>query len=175
MVMTVEALTTWVLLWMTRLLAPTLAHGASDDGTHHRWAESYPNVAAAIADASFREPMFKGEDGARRTAAMLTAWAFHESRFDPKAVGDHKTAFGLYQIHASTIPAVPKDDLFDPEKATRAARELMLQSFRICSSFPLEERGGWYASGGEGCKEPGRKASRVRMTLALRIAKEDNP
>jgi hypothetical protein len=174
--MTVESLTIWVLVRMVTLLSPLLAHGLSDiDKTEHRWAETYPLTAAAIADASVRHPVFKGEDGAKKTAAMLVAWAYHESRFDPRALGDHGTALGLFQIHSSTVPDVPKDELFDPDRASVVARDLMLQSFRICSAFPLEERGGWYAAGGEGCKEEGRKKSRVRMMLAKHIAKEDQP
>jgi hypothetical protein len=173
--MNVEALTVWVLLKMVALLSPLLAHGLSDiDKTEHRWAETYPLTAAAIADASVRGPLFKGEDGPKKTAALLTAWAYHESRFDPKALGDHGTALGLWQIHHSTVPDVPRDNLFDAAEAAIVARNLMHQSFRICSSFPLEERGGWYAAGGEGCQEAGRKKSRVRIGLAMRIVKEDS-
>jgi hypothetical protein len=169
--MTLEVLTAWVLMTMTRLLSPTLAHGLNDvDKTVHHWEESYPGTAQAIAVASLEAPLFKGSDGAKHTAAVLVALSFHESRFDPNAVGDHGEAMGLYQVHPSTVPDVDPDTFTEPLIASRTARELIRQSSRICRGYDELEMMGWFASGGEGCKERGRKKSRVRMSLAKTLA-----
>jgi transglycosylase-like protein with SLT domain len=171
--MTLEALTAWVLSWMIHLLAPALAHNPCEacKKTHH-WETSYPETARAIAEVSLESPLFKGEDGPKRTAAVLVAWAMFESRFDPHAVGDNGKALGMFQVHASTVPATPQENLFDPLEAARTARELLRRSSRICRKFDVLELGGWYAAGGEGCQEAGRKKSRHRMSLAMRLLKE---
>lgn len=158
---------------MVALLPLALAHGICDhDKTEHKWAETYSATAAAFAEIATRSTLFQGEDGAKKTAALFVAWSYNESRFDPKAIGDKGTSFGLFQIKRSTAPTASLEELTDSFHSTRIARDLMLQSFRICKDFPLEERGGWYAAGGEGCKEAGRKKSRVRIGLAIRLDKE---
>jgi hypothetical protein len=175
--MSVEVTTAWVLAWMVRLLPPVLAHGVCEaDKTVHHWEESYATTAEHITQASNAAPLFVGVDGSRRTAATLLAWAFFESRFDPKAIGDNGSAFGLYQVHLGTPPkGTSREDLFDPPHAVPIALALFRQSFRICSRSPWEERGAWFAAGGDGCKESGKRPSRLRMSLAARIVKEETP
>jgi hypothetical protein len=173
---TLESLTAWVLACMVKLLNPAMAHGLNEtDHTVHHWEESYPSTAQAIAVASLEAPLFKGETGPQKTAAVLTALAWHESRFDVNAVGDHGQARGLYQVHPTTVPDVEEDMLNEALPASRTARELIRQSQRICRGYDIQEQLGWYAAGSNGCQEAGRKKSRVRMNLAMRLMKEPLP
>ncbi len=83
-------------------------------------------------------------------AADLVALAYHESKFDPSAVGDKGASLGLYQIQPTTAQA-PKAELFDTWEATRHAVRLTRMSKSICRSRPSRERWNWYAGGSSGC------------------------
>jgi hypothetical protein len=109
-------------------------------------------VAAAIATASLEKPLFVGEDGARRTAALMVAVARHESGFKADAKGDCKdklpgwpgcgkdasstpTSFCFGQIHlpdgAKTVEGWTADELLtDPLKCARSMREILRGSVK---------------------------------------------
>ena len=124
------------------------------------WEGDYETVARDIARGAAASPVFEGEYGIQRTIALDVSLAWFESRFDRHAIGDHGAAHGLYQVHAREAETV--------EAQTIEANELIKASFRICKNRPLEERLGWYASGGNGCDKPGGlKASRHRMLKAI--------
>jgi hypothetical protein len=137
------------------------------------WAETYAETAEAIADVSLEAPLFPGEHGPLRTAALLTSLAWFESRFDPRAVGDHGRSVCLVQVHASNHAAlgVTRDELLeDPRTCLRAGLEMIRRSFAVCARRPLEERLGHYAAGKAGC-DRGLRESRHRVGLARRLAK----
>lgn len=133
------------------------------------WAASYDEVAKAIADESNEHPVFSGDDGSRKTAALLVAIAYYESRFRPDAVGDHGRSLGLFQIQPATVSSESPFSLTTPREAARVALKLVRTSFHVCRSEALEEQLGWYAAGGNECKEAGRKKSVWRFHLAARI------
>jgi len=124
------------------------------------WKDNYETVARGLLSGATASPVFEGQYGVQRTIALDVSLAWFESRFDQHAIGDNGAAHGLYQVHAKEAPTV--------EEQTKQANEMIKASFRICKNRPLEERLGWYASGGNGCDRPGGlKASRHRMLKAL--------
>lgn len=129
------------------------------------YADTFPQTAAAIDRASHEAPLYAGEDGPERTAAQLVAIAWFESRFDPRAVGDHGRSLGLFQVGVSNVRRldVAIDDLFDPDVAARAAIAMLRSSLRTCRVRPKEFRLAEYASGSCG---RGGEASRHRTKLA---------
>jgi len=149
--------TAWVLALMV-LLVPRAP-----------WRASYETTAAGMAQGASEVPVFQGSWAVERTLALDVAVAFFESTFRVDAVGDHGAAKSLYQVHG----AMPED----AHAATVEANRLMLQSFKACRALPLEERLAWYASGGaDGCSsEAGRRASRHRVSLALRLYSRHAP
>ena len=123
------------------------------------WKDDYENVASAINEASESKPLFAGDNGKRKTAALLVSLAWFESRFDRKAIGDKGKSFGLYQQQGM-------GELFDAKIASMVAVEQIKISFRICSNRPIEERLGWYAAGGPNCQF-GLLKSKHRMLKAF--------
>lgn len=130
----------------------------------------YAEVAEAITQAANHDPLFpEDKDGCRKTAAILVALAWHESRFQPNVVGDHGRSFGLYQIQPPTAK-VPSNVLTNPRTASYIAVDLIRQSFQACAKRPFEERLSWYVSS-SGCpsKPVIVKKSMDRLLMAVRI------
>lgn len=124
------------------------------------WKGDYETVARGLLEGAAAAPVFEGAWGVQRTIALDVSLAWFESRFDHHATGDNGAAHGLYQVHRREAESV--------KAQTVEANELIKASFRICKNRPLEERLGWYASGGNGCDKPGGlKASRHRMLKAI--------
>lgn len=148
----------WILLLMLALVP------------HAPNVDAFPAIAMAIDRASHEAPLYAGEDGPSRTAAELVALAWFESRFDPRAVGDHGQSLGLWQIGRSNLRdlGVTEDDLFDPYRAARAALRMMRASFAVCRVRPKEERLAQYAAGGADCLR-GVRESRHRTALAAEL------
>ncbi|HEU4412509.1 MAG TPA: transglycosylase SLT domain-containing protein [Polyangiaceae bacterium] len=95
-------------------------------------------------------------DGRARADALLVAVAYHESRFDPKAVGDGGRSFGLFQLQRGGASN------FSPELAARRSLALLRSSMNSCRDHPEDERLAAYAS----CRcDRGLEASRARMRL----------
>lgn len=132
------------------------------------WADTYGSTAAAIAEAATAHPLWPGEDGPRRTAALLVAVAKFESEMDPNAVGDAGQSRGMYQIDTSHAPAA---ELTDPRAASEVAIRLLRDSMWICRTRPEAERLAWFAHGGVGCPSDERsgRLSRHRWGLAEKL------
>ncbi len=91
-------------------------------GEHHM---CYPAIALAMAEAAMKDPLYPGEAGAKKTAAVLVALAACQSGFHPNLVrGD---AFGLYQIRLSS-PTLSADAFLLPSTASLVAIELLRQA-----------------------------------------------
>ena len=137
------------------------------------WGYTFPETATAISEAANDMPLSTSPDGAHRTAAILIAIAYHESRFNPVVIGDGGKSFGLYQIQTGAAPGLVANALLLPRDASRVAISLIRTSFRVCGGMPWTEKLGWYASGGMTCGDRyhGREKSRVRMLLADRLLK----
>ena len=143
------------------------------------WSQTYEETAKAIATVVEAEtPLFDGEKAREKTAALLVALAFTESRFDAKAVGDHGQSVGLYQIFSPNLPTPEgygrNEILGHPLEATRVAHRMMRESMRVCARHPVEERLAWYASGDGNCIR-GQSESRYRVGIAMRIFKKIPP
>ena len=138
-----------VLVWMVHLQDP------NGWGITPEWAASYPETAQEIADAAEAAPLLGDVD---RTASLMTVWAFRESRFNRRALGDGGGSVGLFQVGR-----------FWGDTSTAGALRLMHESFRVCAKRPLAERMSWYAAGGSGC-ERRNELSRSRMLAAKALA-----
>ncbi len=134
------------------------------------WRATYEATATAIADVvEASPPLFAGELGREKTAALLVSLAWFESTFRPDALGDHGEAHGLYQVHG-------RGELADPHEATEVALELVRLSFTACRARPVEERLAWYAGGGFDCSAPSAaalRASRHRVLRAMWLVRHE--
>ncbi len=136
---------------------------------HASYADTFAATALAIDKVAHEAPLYDDEAGIVETAAELVSVAFHESTFNPKAIGGGGTSVGLAQIDLSNRRelGVTREQLFDPEVNLRAALKLMHDSHRFCRKLPKEERLANYTVGGTRCSVPEALAtSRRRMKLA---------
>lgn len=131
------------------------------------WRESYPETAQGIADAvEESEPLFAGDDGRMRTAALLVSLAYFESTFKPSAVGDRGSSLGLFQTSRHWVRMSADEYLRDAKEQAKTALALVRESFSACAARPLDARLAWYASGS--CSRGG-AASTHRVGLAKRL------
>lgn len=156
---------TWVLA-AAASLAPTRTH------------EQLANAITAVVERE--EPLFRGDEDRRKTAAFLVAVAFRESSLRPDALGDRvgkaktPTSFCAYQIHLPWGKKTPEgwsgEDLAgDPDKCVTVAFRMMRESARACPAHPLA----FYAEGPPGCtSERAQRISRDRMALAQHLLKK---
>jgi hypothetical protein len=136
------------------------------------WLATYEDTAKAIAQVVAAEtPLFTGDRGREKTAAVMVALAWAESRFNPVAVGDHGLSVGLFQMSGANLPSPEgyrrADILGHPIAASEVALHMLRQSFAICAARPLNERIAWYASGDSYCQR-GQSESRYRINLGMR-------
>jgi L,D-peptidoglycan transpeptidase YkuD (ErfK/YbiS/YcfS/YnhG family) len=137
------------------------------------WKVSYLRTAEAIAAVvEAKEPVFEGEDGRKKTAALLVAIAWAESRFNATAVGDQGRSVGLYQLFESNVPTPEGfyrvDILGNPDNATRVAYRMVRYSLEFCGKYPALNRLGAY-TGGTCTGERAVWASQYRMKLAMHL------
>jgi hypothetical protein len=146
---------------------------------HAPYADTFPTTAAALEKVAHEAPLYDDDDGVVKTVAELVSLAFHESRFDPRAVDKTKQSFGLAQVDASNLANLGlshKEELFDAETNLRAALKLMKISHRLCRGRPREDALANYASGGGSCSVPeGLIDSRRRMKLAAALLAKHPP
>lgn len=153
------------------------------------WASEYPREAEAFVTAAERDPLFRGSRGVEETVDYELSVAWFESTFNPNAKGDLGGSWGLFQVAPGTAKPYLSQarakraafgdvvdlwqpvgtDLLEPEAAAPLAIKLMRVSFGICRDRPREERLGWYAAGGMGCR--GIKESRHRVNKAEWISR----
>lgn len=128
------------------------------------WSDTFEDTAEAIADAAESRPFLGTPE---RTAALLTAWAFHESTFKPAAHGDGGRSIGLFQIQPRTLGISDAWLLEDPGFASRTAARLLATSARLCKAMATNDQYSWYASGK--CNAAGARASRIRVSTAAHL------
>ncbi|MBS2013680.1 MAG: transglycosylase SLT domain-containing protein [Deltaproteobacteria bacterium] len=133
------------------------------------WRATYEKTAEAIAKVAESEPLFAEEKGDQRTAALLVAIAWHESRFKPNAKSSNNQWFCLYQIDRRHLGPEPEKALNDQEACSRAAVQIIKGSLAKCKARPAEERLAVFMSGS--C-EKGLAESRYRTFLANKLLKE---
>lgn len=142
---------------------------------------TYERTAEAIAELSEERPLFAGEDGPARTAAVVVAVGRFESGLRPDAEGDcdrrngtacvRPRSFCLLQINETNFAGLRttrKEIQEDIRACVRAGLAMMRESFRICRAVPIEEKLAWYAAGSGRCgaTEDAKKKSRHRMIAA---------
>ena len=133
------------------------------------WSNTYEKTAEAIARVSESEPLFPVEErGEERTATLLVAIAWYESRLKPSAMSKNGRWYCLYQLDKSYLPDAKKA-LSDPEMCTRAAVKILRKSLSMCKSRAPDERLAAFMSGQ--CDRGGVQ-SRYRMFLAKKLLKE---
>lgn len=168
-----DAATAWLVATMAAFAPPERASvergmpGWSE--TKAQREERYGGIAEAIARVVSdpdEKPVFGGEKGRARTAALLAAIAWHESGFardvdigpcyrgraNDGARCDHGRAACLMQIHVNpdgrTLEGWTKEELFaDRTKCFRAGLHLLQKSFASCKANPPKHRLAAFASG----------------------------
>jgi hypothetical protein len=146
------------------------------------WKRSYRETAAAIAAVvESSAPLFEAANGEseadaqKKTAALLVAIAWAESRFNAQAIGDSGKSVGLYQLFETNVPTPEgfqrTDILGHPDNATRVAYRMLRYSLEFCAKFPSLNRLGAY-TGGTCTGERAVWASQYRMKLAMRLYQE---
>ena len=131
------------------------------------WRDTYEKTAEAIARVSESDPLFE-ERGEERTAALLVAIAWYESRLRPNARSANGRYVCLYQIDKRHLPD-PQKALDDPEVCTRSAMKIVRSSLERCKRRPANERLAEFMSGS--CTR-GLPESRMRSFLANKLLKE---
>ena len=146
---------------------------------HAPYADTFPATAAAIEKTAHESPLYDDDDGVVKTVAELVSLAYHESKFDPRAVDKGGTSLGLTQVDISNLGHLGlsrPEQLFDPETNLRSALKLMRISHRLCRYRPREDGLANYASGGGTCSVPqGLVESRRRMKLAAALLRRHPP
>ena len=159
-------MSTWILSLMLLLQPPGITP----------WSGGYEQTAETIAKVAQADPVFAGEHGADRTAVLLVALGWFESRFRPDAVGDNGRSLCMLQVGESNLKALGgtrEAMLTDLSTCLHAGLKMIRASFAVCGANPLEERLGHYAAGGPGCR--GVNESRHRVGLAMRLFRDHPP
>lgn len=136
------------------------------------YRDTFSETAEVFAKVANEAPLFKGEDGSQRTAALFVSVAWFESRFNQKAIGDHGHSLCEFQIGISNLKALEtsKDEILNNvEVCTRSARRMMSISFGVCRGKDVLDVLGHYAFGGQKCggeDGEGLRESRHRMRKA---------
>jgi soluble lytic murein transglycosylase-like protein len=142
-----------VIAWILKLMVLAMVPGYVPN----------PRVAEAVDAVAHARPLFSGEDGVTRTAALLVAIAAREGHFDPAAKSEdaYGEASGLAQIHQSNLKrpmlrelGVTPENILDPTMNLTAAAALLEESLRVCRGRPREERLALYAGGRGHCDIP---------------------
>lgn len=142
------------------------------------YRETFDESAEVYAKVANDEPLFKGEDGPLKTAALFVSVAWFESRFRKGAIGDHGQSVCEFQIGVSNLRnlGTTKDEILqNTEVCTRAARKMMAISFGVCRGKDVLYALSHYAAGGEKCggeKGQGERESKHRMLKADFIYKK---
>ena len=131
------------------------------------WRGTYEKSAEAIARVAESEPVFD-DHGEERTAALLVAVAWYESRLKPNAKSKDGQFLCLYQVDKRQL-ADPQKALDDPEVCTRAAIKIIRASLQQCAKRPYDDRLAQFMSGN--C-DKGVVDSRYRMFLAGKLLRE---
>ena len=131
------------------------------------WRPTFEKTAEAIARVAESEPLFD-DHGEERTAALLVAVAWYESRLKPNAKSKDGQFVCLYQVDKRHL-ADPQKALDDPEVCTRAAVKILHASFQHCVKRPLDERLAQFMSG---TCDKGLNDSRYRMFLGGKLLRD---
>lgn len=130
------------------------------------WKDTYEATATAIAKAAETAPLY-GENTEEKTATLLVAVAWYESRFKPDAKSADGQTMCLFQVNKRYFEEGETPS--DPTACTKQAMVILKKSLAKCSSRPQEERLAAFTSG---TCDKGVAASRYRTFLAGKLLKE---
>lgn len=131
------------------------------------WRGTFEKTAEAIGRVAESEPLFD-DRGEERTAALLVAVAWYESRLKPNAKSADGHGMCLYQVDRRHMTD-PRKALEDPELCTREAMKIIRASFKNCKNNSFDERLAQFTSGR--CTK-GLADSRYRMFLAGKLLRD---
>lgn len=150
------------------------------------WRSTYEATATAVAKAANASPLFAGDDGPAKSAALAVSVMWFESHFKPDAAGDfvtnargekRATSFCAFQISETNFQylGVTREQIqTDIQTCVDSGFRMMHASFKICSgsAWKLEDRLNQYATGGGACVRPKHDegAHRVRKGIWLYAA-----
>jgi hypothetical protein len=164
--------TAWILSLLLVVVPPgrVPARESEADG-RARYAEIAADIAAAVADEA---PLFAGQFGRERTAALLVSVALFESGFRVDVdrgvtLGDHGASCTLWQLNLGRgrIDGFSCGELAaNRRKAAALALRAMRRSRAACPNLPIEDMLRVYASGS--C-ERGARESAERVRFAQRL------
>lgn len=136
-----------VALWMMDQAQAVAARVEADRGRPHVVA-AMPKPSKAFVDAWAAEtiaaPLFFGDPRAEASFGLL--WAFHESSYRDKLVGDGGKSICALQVQPS--PSfnpdgwTPRQILDDPAKCVKVARRIMAWSFLRDPIHPMSQYAG---------------------------------
>jgi hypothetical protein len=141
------------------------------------WSATYRDTAVAFDRAAHASPLWDDEDGVAKTAALLVATSWYESRFDPQAIAeDGSPTYCLGQVDPRGVFATPQALLHDTALCVGTMLVLMHESFRVCALRGRSEldRLGQYTGGGGRC-DRGLRESRLRAGLAAALLRAHPP
>ncbi len=193
-VLATKSVALWLFSLMTWLAPPEVIAARpqypgweeSPDQKVARYEAIAQDIHQVIYDPS-TEPLYQGEHGRARTAALVLAVAYKESGFAPDVdIGpcyrgkdgrsmrcDSGQSASMWQIKlgsGNTAEGWSQKDLFaDRKKAIRAALAMMMKSFKACGREGPDYLLNAYASGVCG---RGHGKSRERIGLARRMLTE---
>ena len=104
------------------------ALAAKEPGSTELLTQRGNQVAEAAMEVSTGEHKFLGKDEESR-AAILTVWAYHESRWNACAVGDSGRSIGLMQVNRVWIGSARA------KKVLCSAKEGMVEAMRILDTL----------------------------------------
>jgi hypothetical protein len=137
------------------LVAAMFAWTPAREVDRARYTEIASDLATVVYDPS-EAPLFPGEDGRAKTAALLASIAAHESTFREEVENGHARGDGggswcFMQLHigAGKTPEgwTGADLTSDRKTCFRAGLHNARESFRMCKGLPTSERLSAYASG----------------------------
>ncbi len=137
--------------------------------------DRYEEIATDISEAAEVGPwLFSGSAAAEKTALMLTAISFMESRFHHgvdtgRINGDYGSSVCVFQLNVGngkTVEGWDRHELIDDRKrCVRSALNLAARCGGLCRGRP----GGWLRAYGSGSCERGGKAASKRWALYHRL------
>jgi len=132
------------------------------------WADTYVSSAEAMVDVAEEAPLFKGEDGVRKTIVLLISLGWFEGRFNQKAIGDKGQSVCMFQLGVANLKSLGtsrEEVLSDFSVCARSALKAVRISFNVCRGRDELDLLGHYASGSARC-DAGLRESRHRMQKA---------
>lgn len=131
------------------------------------WKDTYEATASAIAKAAESDPLF-GEGSEERTATLLVAIAWYESRLKPSAKSADGQFMCLFQVDKRYFEE-GETPLTDQTVCTKKAIGIVKKSLAKCASNPQDERLAAFTSG---TCDKGLAASRYRTFLGGKLLRE---